>query len=172
MVFQIFVLFLFERIIWSYHRARIVGSWTLKVAFVFIRLGTLIHYRFKMADSVYRVLILGHSYVQHLRNFTRCTEGFHPQLNLDSSVLVQYSGLSGATVSRVKANLEVVEDFEPHLVILLIGTNNLFKDKETPESVATGRCLWRFWLPRYGISLALILTIFMEHYVGHVDKHF
>lgn len=77
---------------------------------------------------VLKTLILGHSFVRHFKNFikSRLSE-YNFTLNLDPrEVMIQYSGQSGATVDSLRARqLSDVKDFEPELVILDIGTNDL-----------------------------------------------
>ena len=52
--------------------------------------------------------------------------------------MIQYSGKPGATVESLKeCQLSVAEDFEPHLVILDIGTNDLALPLFNPEKLAS-----------------------------------
>lgn len=50
--------------------------------------------------------------------------------------MVQYSGYSGATVSILRQRLEVVYDFNPDIVVLVIGTNDIYRPDISPRSVA------------------------------------
>lgn len=52
--------------------------------------------------------------------------------------MIQYSGKPGATAESLKeCQLNVVEDFEPHLVILDIGPNDLALPSFNPEKLAS-----------------------------------
>ena len=46
-------------------------------------------------------------------------------LRLDGPPLIQYSGYPGAKIQDLHRHLDVVKDFAPDLVILVIGTNDL-----------------------------------------------
>ena len=49
-------------------------------------------------------------------------------------VMIQYSGLPGATVDKLKRHgMSGVQDFEPDIVVLEIGTNDLTDTNCTPE---------------------------------------
>ena len=62
---------------------------------------------------------------------------FTYSLNLDPhEVMVQYSSLSGTTVTAIREKrLSDVEDFDPDMVILQIGTNDLADDQCTHETL-------------------------------------
>ena len=49
--------------------------------------------------------------------------------------MIQYSGYSGARVSTLRTHLDDVKDFEPDIVILIIGTNDLSDARKSPEAV-------------------------------------
>ena len=87
---------------------------------------------------VYKILLLGHSFISHFKRFVKNNQThFTYSLNLDPrEVMVQYSSLPGATVTAIrKKRLSDVEDFEPDMVILQIGTNDLADDQCTPEFI-------------------------------------
>ena len=82
-----------------------------------------------------RIQIFGHSFVCHLKRHIRGTDGaFH--LNINGPPLIQYTGFPGATVSVLRDNLDVVADFNPHIVILVIGTNDIYDVVNSPNTVA------------------------------------
>ena len=61
--------------------------------------------------------------------------------------MVQYSSLPGATVTAIrKKRLSDVEDFEPDMVILQIGTNDLADDQCTHETLIL---VGAFYLPTF-----------------------
>jgi hypothetical protein len=43
-------------------------------------------------------------------------------------------------VQTLRNHLDEVGDFQPIILLLVIGTNNIFNPKESPESVATHIC--------------------------------
>lgn len=87
-------------------------------------------------SPVCKIQIFGHSYVKRLKQFIGESSQFRFNLQLNSPTMVQYSGFPGATVDTLLRNLECISDFEPDYVILLIGTNDIYRQTNTPESVA------------------------------------
>ena len=82
-----------------------------------------------------KVQIFGHSFVTHLKKYIREADGaFH--LNIQGPPLIQYSGFPGATVSSLRDNLDVVSDFNPNIVVLVVGTNDIYKSVNTPVTVS------------------------------------
>lgn len=75
--------------------------------------------------------------------------------------MIQYSGKPGATVESLKeCQLSVVEDFEPHLVILDIGTNDLALPSSSPEKLASAIAeLVHTLLTAYNIRHIVVLQI-------------
>lgn len=79
-----------------------------------------------MADP--RVLILGHSFVHRLYSFIDSTSSpaLTLSLGLTEPLQVKWHGVGGRTIAKVLAfDLHVVESFQPHIVILELGTNDL-----------------------------------------------
>ena len=81
-----------------------------------------------------RIQLFGHSFVSGLKRFIRTDERFKYNFNLQQPALVQYSGYSGARISTLRANMQVVEDYQPHIIILLVGTNDIYDVDLTPET--------------------------------------
>ena len=104
---------------------------TLDIVYVYKKL--------KMAAPI-KIQIFGHSFVSRLRLFIRDEENLRYDLGLHNSPLVQYSGYPGANVNRLISNLEVVTDFGPDILVVLVGTNDLYKPDITIEDVASGIC--------------------------------
>ena len=76
-----------------------------------------------------KIQIIGHSFVTRLKDFIRLNKDFTFFLNLrPMDYLVQFSGFAGASVSTLREKLDVVSDFEPDILFLLIGTNDLYND--------------------------------------------
>lgn len=91
-------------------------------------------------SGVIKTLLLGHSFITHFKSFIRSRiPELNFNLNLDpKEVMIQYSGRPGATIESLKeCQLTDVEDFEPHLVILDIGTNDLALTSFNPEKTAS-----------------------------------
>lgn len=72
---------------------------------------------------------VGHSFVTKLKDFIRSTDDVNFFLYLSASdYLIQFSGFPGATVDTLRNKLDVVEDFQPDVVFLLVGTNDLYNN--------------------------------------------
>ena len=81
--------------------------------------------------------LFGHSFITHFKRFIRTNASdFDYNLNLDKrEVMIQFSGYPGALVEAlIHWGLSNVYDFEPDLVVLEIGTNDLLSSP--PETVA------------------------------------
>lgn len=81
-----------------------------------------------LSNDSHRILILGHSFVWRLEKFLRGTPlpciDWH--LSSPPPLQVKFYGVGGRTVHRLHtSNLHVVSSFQPHLVILEIGSNDL-----------------------------------------------
>ena len=74
-----------------------------------------------------RVLVLGHSFIARFKSFLRDNVSkFTFSLNLDpKQFMIQYFGRAGATVFRIRRNLEIVGDFEPSILFYSILSHNL-----------------------------------------------
>jgi hypothetical protein len=81
-----------------------------------------------MAASIH---IFGHSFLKCLKCFLRDKVQLRFYLNLSSFPLVQYSGYSGAVVGTLRSNLTDIVDFLHDIVVLVIGTNDLFSPEIT-----------------------------------------
>ena len=83
-----------------------------------------------------KILIQGHSFVARLKRFIRNSGGrFTYSMNLPPrEYMVQYSGIPGGKVSSLW-NDDQVQDFEPDIVILQCGSNDLCNDLCSPRSV-------------------------------------
>ncbi len=82
-----------------------------------------------------RIQIFGHCFVSRLKSFIPTDEKFNYNLNIHQPALVPYAGHSGAKIPKLRNSLETIEDFEPHIVILIIGTNDLYDIDNSPQSV-------------------------------------
>lgn len=85
-----------------------------------------------------RILVLGHSFIVRLKSFLKRNVAEHNfTLNLDpAQFMIQYSGRSGANVEKLRSDLEIVADFEPTVIVLQIGTNDLCNSFKSIEDVA------------------------------------
>lgn len=87
---------------------------------------------------VFKIHIIGHSYVHHFKTFIRRnSDQFSYNLNLDpKQVMIQYSASPGASVPQLRdRHIQYVQDFEPDIVILDIGTNDLCNKHLTAEAL-------------------------------------
>jgi lysophospholipase L1-like esterase len=83
-----------------------------------------------------KVQLFGHSFVKRLKDYIQNDSSQRHDLNLQGNALVQYSGFPGATVKELRRHLEVVSDFSPDILVLIIGTIDIYNSDVTPESVA------------------------------------
>lgn len=92
-----------------------------------------------MSDSRPRVLILGHSFVSRLQNaihhgpLSSCTR---PTFDLDKCCEICMYGVGGRTIEKLqRLDMGVVGRFQPDVLILEIGTNDLSHTR--PETVGS-----------------------------------
>ncbi|KAH3781566.1 hypothetical protein DPMN_159397 [Dreissena polymorpha] len=88
------------------------------------------------ASSALKVQLFGHSFVRHLKDFIRDDNTLRFDLNLQGHPLVQYSGFSGTRVDTLHDRLTVISDFEPEIVVLIIGTYDIYGSSCSIISVA------------------------------------
>ena len=91
-----------------------------------------------MACSLPKVLILGHSFVKRLSR--DIVSGYYQRLDgsfgLVGTAAVRLAGVGGRTVDKLRRfDLSVTSSYKPDVVILEIGTNDLFND--APEVVGS-----------------------------------
>lgn len=89
-----------------------------------------------MAAPCAKIQLFGHSFIKRLRDFVGQSSSLRYDMGLAGPPLVQYSGYPGATTTVLRAKLEDVIDFEPDLLILCVGTNDIYDARRTPASVA------------------------------------
>ena len=91
----------------------------------------------KMTDNgPLKIHIIGHSFVSRLKQFIKSERDLRFDLGLHNSPLVQFNGYPGGSVVRVHQPLEVVEDFSPDIVIVILGTNDIYKSHHPVEEIA------------------------------------
>ncbi|KAH3808203.1 hypothetical protein DPMN_136556 [Dreissena polymorpha] len=88
------------------------------------------------APSTLKVQLFGHPFVNNLKDFIRHDTTLRFDLNLQGHPLVQYSGFSGARVDTLHDRLTVISDFKPEIVVLIIGTNDIYDSSCSIISVA------------------------------------
>ena len=80
-----------------------------------------------MASSLPSVLLLGHSFIQRLRDDLR--SHFDSQADdafgLSDDAIVHLHGVGGLTMAKLRRDLSIVSSLSPHVVILEMGTNDL-----------------------------------------------
>ena len=97
----------------------------------------ILHWLFQQINMVVKVQLFGHSFISPFKRFIRTNASdFDYNLNLDKlEVMIRFSGYPCASVKAlIQRGLSDVYDFEPDLVILDIGTNDL--SSSPPETVA------------------------------------
>ena len=90
-------------------------------------------------DNTSNILILGHSFVRRLQTFltehhNRCTAH---NINLPHEN-VSFQGIGGRTVSKMLSfGLDKIKAFQPKVIILELGTNDLCVVGQHPQSVGS-----------------------------------
>ena len=88
----------------------------------------------------HQILILGHSYVRRLKEFVNSCNlpKVTPNFGLDSDrFIMHYEGHGGANIGRIHAQLDrVVNQFQPDLVILQVGSNDISNANKDPAILA------------------------------------
>ena len=80
-----------------------------------------------------KIQLFGHSFVTRLKKFIREEPSLKFNLGLQGNPLVQFSGYSGATIETLSKKFEVVSDFAPDILIMLVGTNDIYNKDLTAE---------------------------------------
>ena len=108
-------------------------------------------------DPRTRVLVVGDSHIRRLRDFVEAPpdefQGF-VQLSMglvDSSKLdLSFLGRGGRTVGTIKIeDMQEIERFAPHVVILMVGGNDLTSPTASPLGVASGIHDLALYLPMW-----------------------
>ena len=71
-------------------------------------------------DGPLKILILGHSFVAGFKEFLQ-EDPTRRNFKLNLSIrefMIQFSGRRGASIYRIRSDLEIVADFQPHVCIL------------------------------------------------------
>ena len=101
--------------------------------------------RVEKHHAVLKVLLLGHSFIAGFKRFLmeRDSDEHNVTLNLSQQeFLIQFSGRRGASIPQIRADLEIVADFQPDICILQAGTNDIgskpgeFTDSDWDEMIA------------------------------------
>ncbi|KAH3705324.1 hypothetical protein DPMN_080393 [Dreissena polymorpha] len=118
-----------------------------------------------------KVQLFGHSFVKRLKDYIQNDSSQRHDLNLQANALVQYSGFPGATVKELRRHLEVVSDFSPDILVLIIGTIDIYNSDVTPESVARDiENLIDTLLFVIGVGKVIVLQVLHRH-VGSVISY-
>ena len=124
---------------------------------------------------VRKILLLGHSFISHFKRFLKTNlNTFSYSINLNPrEVMVQYASCPGATVEKLERTcMSDVEDFEPDVVVLQIGTNDLADPTCTPEKLVkkiTG--LVRTLLTTYKVKYVAVLQILHRFPSSRPTRH-
>lgn len=89
-----------------------------------------------MAAPIPKIQLFGHSFICRLRDFISGSDQVRFDLSLSGPPLIQYTGFPGASVQSLRDNIEDVLDFQPDIVILCVGTNDIYDARVSPRSVA------------------------------------
>ena len=87
-----------------------------------------------------KVQLFGHSFVSRIKQFIREEPSLKYDLGLQGNPLIQFSGYPGATIDRLREKLEVVSDFSPDILIILIGTNDIYDVNLTVDGIVDRLC--------------------------------
>ena len=110
-----------------------------------------------------RVLILGHSFIHRLHSFIVSSSNLTLLLGIAEPIVMKWHGIGGRTIAKVLAyDLHVVESFQPHLVILELGTNDL--SNLDPTTVGSSlEDLAQVLHSRYGVQRVVVCqTLFRD----------
>lgn len=83
-----------------------------------------------------KIQVFGHSFVRRLKSYIKSSSDASFHFNLEGHPLVQYSGYPGAIVDRLMTKLEHISDFAPDIVLLVVGSNDIYDCFVDPEDVA------------------------------------
>ena len=85
------------------------------------------------------VLLIGHSFIRRLRDWASHHDTIN--LNIDSRLKVHWLGIGGAVISNMSApkslwrQVQSVTHFQPQIILLDIGSNDLCKADVSPENL-------------------------------------
>lgn len=71
------------------------------------------------------VQICGHSFIKHMKTYIRDAPNFDYQFSLDARDFMIQTMFSGSYVKNIVDNIELISTFEPQVVFLLVGANEL-----------------------------------------------
>ncbi|KAH3849221.1 hypothetical protein DPMN_091617 [Dreissena polymorpha] len=111
-----------------------------------------------------KVYIFGHSFVKRLKDFIRHDPSLRYDLGVTGSPMIQYSGFSSATVDHLRNNLDYILYFNPDIVVLVVGTNDIYNPNQSPLSVASAiRDLVDTLLFVHGIPQVIVMQTLHRH---------
>ena len=90
-------------------------------------------------DNTANILILGHSFVRRLQTFLTEHHDRRAALNMNlPHENISFLGIGGRTVSKMLSfDLDKIKAFQPKVIILELGTNDLCVVGQRPESVGS-----------------------------------
>lgn len=77
--------------------------------------------------ALQRVLVLGDSFIRRLREFVLGTpQNFSVNFHLTHCAVIKWHGVGGCTITKtIQYNLHVIESFNPDIVTIQLGSNDL-----------------------------------------------
>ena len=79
-------------------------------------------------------LVIGHSFVRHLRTYLRERKDLN--LNLSQYNLIIYHGVSGGLLSHMWQEFQMVKEISPHCLVIDVGSNDLCDPEVCPFEFA------------------------------------
>ena len=77
--------------------------------------------------ALQRVLVLGDSYIRRLREFVLgAPQHFNVNFHVTYRAVIKWHGIGGRTITKtIQHDLHVIESFNPDIVIIQLGSNDL-----------------------------------------------
>ena len=84
----------------------------------------------------WRVLIIGHSFIDRLKAFVQQERHIHTYTTLNGIGQVHFHGVGGRTIAKFrKFDFDIVRRIAPHIIVLELGSNDLVE--LSPQTVGS-----------------------------------
>ena len=114
------------------------------------------------------VAVVGHSFVVRLNNFILADRDTDLDLGL-KNVDVQFIGSGGLTIDRLREVQEDIVEFQPKVIVLLLGENDVKQDG-MPEELALKLTAAVTMLSAWAGGARVICCELMPRYYAHDYK--